>query len=98
MSNQHQYNTTLSYLLTLDEFRSSIPDIYKPSWVKLTTITMISNFDKHIDMEKIRHAFEKYPQLSLVKLGLKDIRYHSNQQPFITRLHWYIKIFIVLNQ
>ncbi len=71
MSNQHQYNTTLSYLLTLDEFRESIPDIYKPSWVKLTTITMISNFDKPINMEKIKYAFEKVSPIIVGKTGSK---------------------------
>jgi len=71
MSNQHQYNTTLSYLLTLDEFRASIPDIYKPSWVKLTTITMISNFDKPINMEKIKYAFEKVSPIIVGKTGSK---------------------------
>jgi len=71
MSNQHQYNTTLSYLLTLDEFRKDIPDIYKPSWVKLTTITMISNFDKLIDIEKIKYAFKKVSPIIVGKTGSK---------------------------
>ncbi len=42
-------NNTFSYFLTLNEFREKIkrehPDI-EPSWIKLTTITMISQFKK----------------------------------------------------
>lgn len=51
-------NTTFSYLLTLDEFRRKIPEDKKPSWIKLTTITMVSSFNKAIDVPKIRKLFE----------------------------------------
>jgi len=51
-------NTTFSYLLTLDEFRRNIPEDKKPSWIKLTTITMVSSFNKPIDVPKIRKIFE----------------------------------------
>ena len=37
-------NNTFSYLLTLDEFRREIPEKFRPSWIKLTTITMVSSF------------------------------------------------------
>ena len=57
MSNKRHYNNTFSYLLTLDEFRNEITDEYKPSWVKLTTITMISSFDKTIDIKKLKWFF-----------------------------------------
>lgn len=52
-------NNTFSYLLTLDEFRRSIPEDIQPSWIKLTTITMVSSFSKPIDINKLRSAFEK---------------------------------------
>lgn len=51
-------NTTFSYLLTLDEFRRKIPEDKRPSWIKLTTITMVSSFNKPIDVPKIRKLFE----------------------------------------
>jgi TATA-box binding protein (TBP) (component of TFIID and TFIIIB) len=51
------FNRTYSYLLTLDEYRRRIPDEFKPSWVKLTTITMISNFQKPIDMAEMKKQF-----------------------------------------
>lgn len=52
-------NTTFSYLLTLDEFRRTFPSDKMPSWVKITTITMISGFSEEvkIDIEKIKSLF-----------------------------------------
>lgn len=54
-------NNTFSYLLTLDEFRGKYPEHIQPSWIKLTTITMVSSFSKPIDVNKIRTAFEMSP-------------------------------------
>ena len=52
-------NTTFSYLLTLDEFRDTFPADKMPSWVKITTITMISGFSEEvkIDIEKVKSLF-----------------------------------------
>ena len=54
-------NTTFSYLLTLDEFRRSFPSGTMPSWVKITTITMISGFSEEvkIDIQKIKSLFDE---------------------------------------
>lgn len=52
-------NNTFSYILTLDEFRKKFPENIRPSWIKLTTITMVSSFSKPIDINKMRTAFEK---------------------------------------
>ena len=54
-------NNTFSYLLTLDEFRCKYPEHIQPSWIKLTTITMVSSFSKPINVDKIRTAFEMSP-------------------------------------
>ena len=52
-------NNTFSYLLTLDEFRKTFPSDKMPSWVKITTITMISGFSEEvkIDIEGIKALF-----------------------------------------
>ena len=54
-------NNTFSYFLTLDEFREKIklehPDI-EPSWIKLTTITMISQFKKNINIQFLMDFFK----------------------------------------
>lgn len=52
-------NNTFSYILTVDEFRNKIPERIRPSWIKLTTITMVSSFSKPVDVARIRKAFEK---------------------------------------
>ena len=52
-------NNTFSYLLTLDEFRKNFPENIRPSWIKLTTITMVSSFSKPVDIDKMRATFEK---------------------------------------
>lgn len=54
-------NNTFSYILTLDAFRKKIPEPVRPSWIKLTTITMVSSFSKPIDINRIRTAFEESP-------------------------------------
>ena len=55
-------NNTFSYFLTLDEFREKIkrehPDI-EPSWIKLTTITMISQFKKNINIQFLTDFFKE---------------------------------------
>lgn len=50
-------NTSYSYLLTLDKFRNAIPVEHRPSWVKITTITMVSKFADTIDVEKLVRIF-----------------------------------------
>lgn len=49
-------NINFQFLLTVDEFRKTFS--HKPSWIKLTTITMISSFKKQIDLQKLRDFFE----------------------------------------
>ena len=62
-------NNTFSYLLTLDEFRSKMPDEYKPSWIKITTITIISKFEREIDIKKLRKIFEENGSIKLRRVG-----------------------------
>lgn len=51
-------NNSFSYLLTIDEFRNAFPEDFKPSWIKITTITMVSNFIQNIDIKRLRTVFE----------------------------------------
>ena len=62
-------NNTFSYLLTLDEFRSKMPEEYKPSWIKITTITVISKFEREIDIKKLREVFEENGSIKLRRVG-----------------------------
>lgn len=58
-------NTTFSYVLTMDEFRNTIPEKHKPSWIKITTITMVSSFKQDIDIPKLRNFFNKFQTLRI---------------------------------
>jgi len=60
-------NNSFSYLLTLDEIRKSLPDDLRPSWVKITTITMVSSFMQDIDIKKLREGFESIGSYKLRK-------------------------------
>ncbi len=75
-------NNTLSYYVTLDDFRNDLPPDIRPSWVKLTTITMISSFKKSIDIEKLKRCFQK---LAPIKLKLRNATKKSSA------VEWLIK-------
>jgi len=64
-------NNTFSYYLTLDEFRNEIHEDIRPSWVKLTTITMISSFNRPLDINRLRTCFEKITPIR-VKIAGKE--------------------------
>ena len=62
-------NDSFSYLLTLDEMRKNLPEETRPSWVKVTTITMISSFKREIDIKKLRSIFEEIGSYKLRRDG-----------------------------
>ena len=59
---------SFSYILSLNEFRNSIPADHRPSWIKITTITMVSMSTISIDIHKIRDIFTK---LGSIKIKIK---------------------------
>jgi len=61
-------NNSFSYLLTLDEFRKELPEDTRPSWVKITTITMVSSFGREINIQKLREGFERVGSLRLKRV------------------------------
>lgn len=67
-------NNTFSYLLSLDDFRKTFIGDVKPSWVKITTITMVSSFIQAIDIHTLRAMFEK---LGSVSLRRKDSKFKN---------------------
>jgi len=70
-------NNTFSYFLTLDEFRDKIkhehPEI-EPSWIKLTTITMISQFKRNINIKFLKNFFTEY-DLKLSRVDRKHRKF-----------------------
>ena len=67
-------NNTFSYFLTLNAFREKIkrdhPEI-EPSWIKLTTITMISQFKRDIDIPFLKAYFDKQNMIKLTNTKKK---------------------------
>lgn len=56
-------NNHFSYILTLDEFRNQYEEKTRPSFVKITTITMVSKYHQPIDIQRLRGIFEKITEL-----------------------------------
>lgn len=64
-------NNSFSYLLTLDDIRKNLPDDTRPSWIKITTITMVSSFIQAIDIQRLRNIFEHIGVYKLSRKGSK---------------------------
>ena len=64
-------NKSFSYVLTLGEFRNSIPEAHRPSWIKITTITMVSQSKVTIDIPKLREVFTKLESIKIKIKGCK---------------------------
>jgi TATA-box binding protein (TBP) (component of TFIID and TFIIIB) len=62
-------NQSFSFLLTLDEFRQMLPEETRPSWVKITTITMVAKFGRVIDINLLRQKFQVMDHLCLQRRG-----------------------------
>ena len=44
---------TAEYILSVDKFRRQIPEDVRPSWIKMSTMTMLSWFDCDLYVERI---------------------------------------------
>lgn len=54
-----RYNQTASFLLTIDDYRNAIDDEIKPSFVNITTITLISKGQTEFDIPTIKKFYEE---------------------------------------
>ena len=68
----HVANTSFSYALTLSQFREAIPEEHRPSWVKVTTITMVSKFLGDVDITKIKTRMTALKSVRLRMAGSKS--------------------------
>ena len=66
-------NTMFSYALTMNEFREAFGSD-KPSWIKITTITMVSQFLSSIDIQKLRNCFKS---IGSIKVRMKNSKTQS---------------------
>ena len=62
-------NNSFSYLLTINDFRNQLPEEFKPSWIKITTITMVSSFVQEIDIDRLRTTFERIGSYKMRRQG-----------------------------
>ena len=62
-------NNSFSYLLTIDEFRKALPEDLKPSWIKITTITIVSSFVQNINIKRLRRIFEEIGTYKMKRSG-----------------------------
>jgi hypothetical protein len=74
-------NNSFSYLLTLDEIRKALPDETRPSWVKITTITMVSSFIQDIDIKRLRGLFEEIGSYKMRRSGTKTEGFEWKLKP-----------------
>lgn len=61
--------STFQFLMTIHKFREAIEEENRPSWVKISTITMVSTYAKPVDCAKLRDIFGK---LDSVTLNMRD--------------------------
>ncbi len=74
-------NNSFSYLLTLDEIRKELPDETRPSWIKITTITMVSSFMQQIDIKRLRGLFEEIGSYKMRRVGTKTDGFEWKLKP-----------------
>ena len=74
-------NNTFSYVLTLDEFRRGIPEQFRPSWVKITTLTLVSTLSEPIDIHKFRERMDKLGTVKLRMSGSKSEGFEWKLKP-----------------
>ena len=67
--------------LTLDEIRKALPDETRPSWVKITTITMVSSFIQTIDIKRLRGLFEEIGSYKMRRSGTKTRGFEWKLKP-----------------
>lgn len=84
-------NQSFSFILTIDEFRNAFPEDVRPSWVKITTITMVAKFGQVVDLDKLRQVFARVDHLCLQRDGHED----SDFQWFIKNTTFYNQITLV---
>jgi len=62
-------NHTFSYLMTIGNFRDAFPEDHRPSWIKITTITIISKFLQDIDIQKLRNSLQERETIRIRSKG-----------------------------
>lgn len=62
-------NTSFSFLLTIDEFRNAFDEDVRPSWIKISTMTLVAKFPVNVDVHRLREKFLKLGSVRLRSRG-----------------------------
>jgi TATA-box binding protein (TBP) (component of TFIID and TFIIIB) len=65
---------TFQYIMSINKFREAIPEDHRPSWVKISTITVISTRSKNskiVDYVKLRDIFTSLGSIKLKMINSK---------------------------
>lgn len=64
------------YILSVNKFRNEIREEDRPSWIKMTTITMLSKFNCELDLDKIEKVFRRVRK---IKIRVKGSNFEGNE-------------------
>ena len=67
---------TAEYILSVSKFRNHIPEDIRPSWIKTSTMVMLSKFNCDLDLERIEKAFKMVKKIRLVPNNKNDVKVH----------------------
>ncbi len=76
-------NDTFSYILTMKKFKEQNPDT---SWIKITTITMVSSLSSETNIQKIREVFEKMGSIKLTRTGGESFEWKLKTTTFFNQI------------
>lgn len=76
-------NDTFSYILTMKKFREQNPET---SWIKITTITMVSSLSSETNIQKIREVFEKIGSIKLTRTGGESFEWKLKPTTFFNQI------------
>lgn len=76
MSTQRIQDEMESFVKRIGDFRKTVPDDIKPSWIKLTTITLVSSHlkdnDTKLNLDKLRTVFTRMKIIPIQRVNAKS--------------------------
>ncbi len=69
---------TAEYILSVAKFRNKIPEAIRPSWVKVSTMTVLSKFECDFDLERIEKAFKLVKKIRVNPTNTRDVKFNMN--------------------
>lgn len=69
-----ELQNTAEYILSVAKFRNKIPEAIRPSWLKVSTMTVLSKFECDFDLERIEKAFKIMKKIRVSPSGKNDVK------------------------